>query len=60
MISGEISAGLVIGIVLIVIVLIIVEAGFLILRRFAPDSAISIQLEKFFMHIADVIYSHFG
>ena len=46
--------------VAIVIVLIIVEAGFLILRRFAPDSAISIQLEKFFMHIADVIYSHFG
>lgn len=46
--------------VAIVIVLIIVEAGFLILRRFAPDSVISIQLEKFFMHIADVIYSHFG
>lgn len=46
--------------VAVVIVLIVIEAGFLILRKFAPDSILSIQLEKFFMRIADVIYSHFG
>lgn len=46
--------------VAVVIILIVIEAGFLILRKFAPDSILSIQLEKFFMRIADVIYSHFG
>jgi uncharacterized Zn finger protein (UPF0148 family) len=44
----------------IIILLIIVEAGFLILRKVAPDSAVCVQLEKVFMHIADLVYNHFG
>ncbi|MGN1382423.1 MAG: zinc-ribbon domain-containing protein [Eubacterium sp.] len=46
--------------VTIVILLIIVEAGFLILRKVAPDSAVCVQMEKVFMNIADLIYRQFG
>ncbi len=44
----------------IVVILIIVEAAFLILRKVAPDSMVSVQLERFFMRIADFVYNHMG